>query len=377
MPDPTRRAFIKTTAAAVGAAALTPATLAQTVQPVKTLKELRVLQVGIGGIGGLDRNKIASHPRARIVGLVDVNKPLLNEVAKGIGDVFTETDYRKAFADHNDAFDAVVVCTPDHTHAAPMLLGLAHDKHVYGQKPLVHQLEELTLLEKAVNARPHLATQTGNQRMEIPGRRVAVDILRRNLLGPAREAWVWTTAKFGSTTAIDLPAEKTAPQNLDWDLWLGPAKPQPYRDGIAPFNWRAWWEFGTAGLGDWGVHLLDVVFYGYPELTSPVTVQCNTPRAADWYHAAHCTATMTYAVASDRFSSDIFPIHYHDVGLVPSLRSLGIHKPGGADKNATAIVCESGTMLITSDGALEVFRNGKRIDLKELGEMIEPEPIHH
>ncbi|MGB0766525.1 MAG: Gfo/Idh/MocA family oxidoreductase [Phycisphaeraceae bacterium] len=368
MHDLNRRDFVKTTAALIGAAALPamPGT-AQAANPTAGKDVLRVIQIGVGGIGGMDRNAINRHPNAKIVGLVDVDTKPLEKVGNQIPDAFRETDYRKVFADRLDEFDAVNVCTPDHTHIGPMLHALANDKHVYGQKPLVQQLEEVTLLENAIKAKPHLATNTGNQRMQNAGRRIAVDILQKNLLGKAIAGYCWTGTKRGSATDLELPAAKQPPAHVDWDLWLGPAEEQPYRDGIAPNKWRSWWDFGTAGLGDWGVHLLDIIMYAYPELTSPVSVVCESPRTADWYHCTECRSTMTYAVSSDRFKNDTFPIYYNDAGKGFDLRAIGIPKDN-AGANNTVVQCEGGTLFIDAGGKkLECYVNNKLVTPAELG----------
>lgn len=365
-----RRDFIKTTGAAMGTAALVgalPATAsAKTLAPVAASKELRVLQIGVGGIGGMDRGQIARHPKAKIVGLVDVDQNSLDRVGKQFPDAFTDSDYRKVYADRRGEFDAVNVCSPD-LHHAPMILGaMAMDKHVYAQKPLVQQLEELVMLENAFKAKPHLATQTGNQRMQAAGRRIAVDILERGLLGKAIESHIWTSSKRGNENKVTLPPEIAPPANIDWDLWLGPAQKQPYREGIAPNKWRAWWDFGTAALGDWGVHLLDVVMYSYPELISPISVKCDTPRAASWYHTAKCKSTITYAVKSDKFKNDTFPIYYADSGQMPDLKALNIPKQK-LPPNHTIVVCEKGTLVLAAGGNLQLFANGKAITPKDIG----------
>lgn len=365
---PNRRQFVKTSATLLGAAAVpTLPGCAIATNPTAGRQELRVLQIGVGGIGGMDRNNINRHERAKIVGLVDVDTDPLEKVGKQFPDAFTATDYREVFADRLDEFDAVNVCTPDHSHIGPILLALAGNKHVYAQKPLVQQLEELAMLESAVRNRPFLATNTGNQRMQNPGRRIAVDILEQNLLGPAVAAYVWTGTRRGSAKDLELPASKAPPANIDWDLWLGPAAEQPYRDGIAPNKWRAWWDFGTAGLGDWGVHLLDIIMYAYPELTSPVSVRCDTPRAADWYHCTECRSTMTYAVSGDRFKHDTFPVHYNDAGVGYDLRSLGIPKDK-VGANQTVVVCENGTLIINAGGnKLECYVKNELVSPTDLG----------
>ncbi|MBX2852883.1 MAG: Gfo/Idh/MocA family oxidoreductase [Phycisphaeraceae bacterium] len=367
MHDLNRRDFVKTTAALLGAAAIPTLPSLANANPTAGAKELRVLQIGVGGIGGMDRNAINRHPKAKIVGLCDVDTNPLEKVGKQFPDAFRETDYRKVFADRLDEFDAVNVCTPDHTHIAPMLLALANDKHCYGQKPLVQQLEELKMLEDAVAAKPHLATNTGNQRMQNANRRIAVDILERGLLGKAIAGYCWTSTRRGSAKELELPGAKQPPANIDWDLWLGPADKQPYRDGIAPNKWRSWWDFGTAGLGDWGVHLLDIIMYSYPELASPVAVKCETPRKADWYHCTECKSTITYAVKGDKFKNDTFPIYYNDAGKGFDLRSIGIPKDS-AGANNTVVQCEGGTLFIDAGGGkFEIYRDNKLVSPKGLG----------
>ncbi|MEO0474343.1 MAG: Gfo/Idh/MocA family oxidoreductase [Planctomycetota bacterium] len=378
MQDMNRRDFVKTTAALVGAAALPAISSSALANPTAGASELRILQVGAGGIAGMDRGRLLKHKKVKFTGFIDVDANTRKKIGGQFPDAFVEPDYRVAFADHLDKFDAVNVCTPDHTHIAPMMLALANDKHVYGQKPLVQQLEELVMLDDAIKAKPHLATQTGNQRMNNAGRRIATYILEKNMLGQAIEAWVWTGTRQGTHTGEDLPGEATPPGHLDWDLWLGPAAKQPYRNGIAPGKWRRWWDFGTGGCGDWGVHLLDIIMYAYPELISPVAVQNNCPRKPDFLHATYCQSTLTYEVDSPRFKRGIFPIHYNDLGITPSLRAIGIDKPDGkVDKNSTSVVCEGGTLLLSAGGSLEIFVKGKKIDPKELGEIPDPGPADH
>ena len=158
-----RRHFLQTTAAAsLGLAAL-GRSRARAASPNG---KLRVLSIGVvGTIGSLDRKQVAGHPEVEIAGLCDVDSNYLAQAAAEHPQAFTCRDYREAFAKHGDKFDAVIVSVPDHSHAPILLTAMAHHKHVYGQKPLVHQLEELVMVERALKARPQLVTQLGNQRM--------------------------------------------------------------------------------------------------------------------------------------------------------------------------------------------------------------------
>ncbi|MDA0765338.1 MAG: Gfo/Idh/MocA family oxidoreductase [Verrucomicrobia bacterium] len=325
--------------------------------------KLRVLSIGvIGTIGGTDRKAVASHPMAEIVGLCDVDSNQLARAAKDHPDAFTCADYREAFAKHADKFDAVIVSVPDHSHAPIMLTALGHDKHVYGQKPLVHQLAEIGMMERAVAAKPHLVTQLGDQRMALPGRRAAVEILRAGTLGKAIESYNWTGSPnpgkyFNYEKVFTEP--QTPPANLDWNLWQGPVAEAPYRGLLAPVKWRSWWDYGTNGLGDWGCHILDVLMFGYDELKDPFSVKtdCKEP-ASEHFHVTPCKSTIMYNVASDKFTDKTFPVHYWDAGQVPSPDQLRIGEQinGG---NRTAIICEKGTLVLEGDGKLEIWRDGK------------------
>jgi len=339
---------------------------------------VRVLSIGVvGTVGGTDRNQVAAHPDAEIVGLCDVDSDALASASAEHPDAFTCSDYREALRERADEFDAVIVATPDHSHAPVMLEALARDKHVYGQKPLVQQLEELDRIDRAMKAKPELVTQVGNQRMVYPGRRAAVELLRSGALGPAIEAHVWVGSPgpgryFNFERNISGP--RRPPANLDWDLWLGPCEDRPYREDLAPIKWRSWWDFGTGGLGDWGVHLLDVIFYAYDELVSPVSVLTHAPHAADTFHPYPCQSTTTYEVESDLFKNRHFPIHYNDRNHTPSRAALGLPGDGWASENMTVVVCEGGVLSLTAGGQLEVWRDGVMtpgLEMPDLPEFVE------
>lgn len=325
--------------------------------------KLRVLSIGVvGTIGAADRHAVASHPGAEIVGLCDVDSNYLAQAAKDHPNAFTCRDYREAFAKHADKFDAVIVSVPDFSHAPILLTAMAHDKHVYGQKPLVHQLAELVMVERALKAKPDLVTQLGNQRMANPHRRAAVEILRQGQLGKAIEAFCWTGSpganQYFNFEKVIKPDSKP-PANLDWDLWLGPCAAMPYRELIAHTKWRSYWDFGTNGLGDWGCHVLDVVFFSYDDLHSPFAVKTECPEAAGKvFHVNPCKSTVSYRVDSDKFAGKTFPVHYYDTNQRPTLEQLRIGAQPG-DSNMTVVVCEGGTLTLGADGPCKIWRDGK------------------
>lgn len=374
-----RRHFLLT----AGAAGLALSTSLRAQAPsVSPNSKLRVLCIGVvGTIGGEDRRQVSRHPQVEIAGLCDVDANALAAAAKDHPQAFTCRDYREAFASHADRFDAVIVSTPDHTHAPIMMTAMFHHKHVYGQKPLVHQLEELAMMQKAIAARPDLITQVGNQRMANPGRRAAVEILRQGMLGKAIEAHVWVGSpndrayfNLDRKVAPDSPP----PAHLDWNLWLGPCEAIPYHEGIAPVVWRSWWNYGSNGLGDWGCHVLDVLMYAYDELISPTAVltHCQKSPNPD-FHAHPCRSSLTYAVSGPLFARPFFPVHYSDSAQAPSRAAIGLPAGRFGDDNMTVVVCEGGVLTLTAGGRLEVWRDGKMTAGLKMPGLPEFPPMNH
>lgn len=387
-----RRDFLKYSAAtglAVSSGSLLSAChAAPAVQPrrIGPNDTLNVLSIGvIGTIGGSDRKQVARHPRAKIVGLCDVDSNQLGRAAKDHPDAFTVEDYREAFDKHGDKFDAVIVATPDHTHCAIDTLAMSRGKHTYGQKPLVHQLEEVTLLREMTEANPALSTQMGNQRMQSPGRRAAVHVLKSGYLGKCKEIFVTTSSglKGGGRyfNNRNLYPVEAPPAHLNWDLWQSGVQPLiDYRPGIAPVKWRATWDYGTGGLGDWGCHLLDVIFYAYPELDSPIAVKAEVEDPpAGLFHAYKCKTVLRYPTSTDAFAGKTVNVHYRDEGQVASKQELGLPESTNPtrDANQTAFVCEGGTLILTAGGGLEVWREGKNEDWKQLDGMPEFQGFNH
>lgn len=364
----TRRSFVKT--GALATASLASMSWRTRAQANKNSK-LRIFQIGVGGIGGLERGGLKGHPMVEFAGFCDVDRRELDGMQKQFPNAWLVRDYREAFANKLGDFDAVIVETPDFHHAPMMLTALQHNKHVYGQKPLVHQLDELRLMRDALKARPNLVTQMGNQRACKTGRMQAVEILRKNQLGRPIEAHVWTggiskSHYFSDPWSSYTPAQ-AVPDYLDWNLWRGPlADEMPYSDDLAPRRWRAYWETGGGQLADWGCHLLDLLYFAY-DLPSPEAVITYNGRAANTGHSSHNLSTVTYP-GGGNFARDKFVLHYNDTSLQPSFAALGL-PPMKVDANHTMVVCEEGTLLLQADGKVTIFRKGKVVENEPMPEV--------
>src|SRR5262249_39053704 len=156
-----------------------------------------------------------------------------------------EVDFRKLF-DHSKEFDAVVVSTCEHTHAFATLAALRLGKHVYCEKPLTHNIYEARIIREAA-AKTKVATQMGTQMHATDNYRRVVELIQTGAVGPVREVHVWVSRAWGLQTeeeakknkdivyVADRPTESVKPpDDLEWDLWLGPAPARPFHTVYVP-----------------------------------------------------------------------------------------------------------------------------------------------
>ena len=143
----TRRTFLKNGAVlTAGLAALPWAARAQ----INKNSRLRIFHIGVGGVAAMQRKGLQGHPMVEFAGFCDVDKRELDKISKEFPKAWTLQDYREAFAKRADQFDAVICDVPDFHHAPVMLTALKHHKHLYAQKPLVQQLDELRVIREEI-----------------------------------------------------------------------------------------------------------------------------------------------------------------------------------------------------------------------------------
>jgi predicted dehydrogenase len=250
-----RRYFVKTAAAA----AVAPAIGVHLVGGEAPTDVLRVAAVGVGNRGWSDLVGVSASPNVRITALCDVDAVLLAKATERFPAAKAYRDYRRLFDEASEAFDAVVVATPDHMHAAITSAAMRLGKHVYVEKPLAHNLHEVRALARLADD-CGVVTQMGVQIHNHTAYRTAVEIARRGVLGRVTSAHVWVASPWLGPNGSP-PHTDPVPEGMDWDLWLGVAAERPYTSGLYhPLCWRAWRDFGTGTLGDMGCHLLDPLF---------------------------------------------------------------------------------------------------------------------
>jgi len=220
-------------------------------------ERLNIAAVGLGarGLGNVEKCQ-----GANIVALCDVDLKLAATAMDRYPDAARYQDFRKML-DREKAVDAVLVSTPDHTHAAIAAEAMKRGKHVYVETPLAHDVWEVRQLARLA-AETGVTTQMGNERHSGPGIRRAVEMIGGGGLGPIREVHCWTNRPQWPQGVGRPQKSPPAPAELAWNLWLGPAPERNYDPAYHPYLWRGWLDFGTGALGAMGCHLLDAAFWG-------------------------------------------------------------------------------------------------------------------
>jgi predicted dehydrogenase len=239
------------------------------------------LNIAAVGVGGMGKNNVKACADENIVALCDVDSALAEPVFALYPNARRYTDYR-VMLDEMPTIDAVIVATPDHSHAVVAMAAMERKKHVYVQKPLTHSVSEARLLTETAR-KQGVMTQMGNQGHSGEGIRLICEWVWDGAIGKIHEAHAFTNRPvWPSGIEVERPKETPeVPKDLDWDLWIGPAPFRPYHPSYHPAKWRAWWDFGTGSLGDMGCHIVDPLFWAL-KLKYPVSVEANI---STYWHA--------------------------------------------------------------------------------------------
>ncbi|HEC43764.1 MAG TPA: Gfo/Idh/MocA family oxidoreductase [Bacteroides sp.] len=263
-----RRSFIATSAAATAGFTVLPSNVIAGLGHKAPSDKLNIAGVGIGGRGGGVIKKVRSE---NIVALCDVDWKYSAGMFKEFPDAKKYWDWRIMFDEMKDNIDAVVVGTPDHSHAIVSINAMKMGKHVYCEKPLTHSVwesREMTRIAKETK----VATQMGNQGNSGEGLRQMCEWIWDGAIGEIKEVHAWTNRPIWPQGLMRPDKGEWPADTLNWDLFIGPAEMKPYHSILHPWNWRGWWDYGTGALGDMACHILDPIFMGL-KLESPSKVQ--------------------------------------------------------------------------------------------------------
>jgi predicted dehydrogenase len=281
-----RRRFLGTTAGLGAGLTILPANL---VRGSSANEKLNVALIGVGGRGWWFVETI---PRIgeNVVAMCDVNEQRAAKSFAKLPDVPKYRDFRKLLDEKDKQIDAVVIATPDNTHAVITAAAIKRGKHVYCEKPLTHDVAEARAVRELAH-KHGVATQMGNQGTATGDFRRGVELVQAGSLGDIREVHVWNTGGGGPRPKPQ--GEQPVPASLDWDLWLGPAAWRPYHPQW--MRWHTWRDFATGKLGNWGPHSANLPFMAL----RADALWKNDPKPAD--------ATVKVTAEVSKFLNDTFP----------------------------------------------------------------------
>ncbi len=268
-----RRRFLRNTAMAAAGLQIVPAyVLGATRGQAAPSDRLNVAGIGVGGMGRSNLKNCSE--AANIVAMCDVDPNYAARAYQMFPQAKTYIDYREMLEKQKD-IDAVVIATPDHTHAVIAMEAMRAGKHVYVQKPLTHSVHEARVLTEAAR-KYKVVSQMGNQGHSGDGLRMVCEWIWAGALGEVREVHAWTNRPvWPQGVQMERPSgNPVPPPGMDWDKWIGPAPMRPYHTAYHPEAWRAYWDFGTGSLGDMGCHILDPIFAAL-KLKYPTSVEGN------------------------------------------------------------------------------------------------------
>ena len=273
-----RRRFLE----GLGSAALGFPFVARSLRAAAVSGRVRHASFGLSGMAWGDLMALATHPAVEVVAGCDVDEAATAKFREKFPEARVYRDYRELLEKEKD-LQSVNVSTPDHMHAPMGLACLERGVHVYGQKPLAHDLVEVRRLTETA-AKRGLQTQMGIQVHSSKEYRTAVRWIQEGCIGRVREVHTWSDKKWGDTGEMPAGGDPV-PAGFDWNLWLGVCSERPYIGGkwYHPGQWRKRLDFGTGTFGDMGCHIFDPVFKALA-LSAPVRVTSTgaAPSAHSW-----------------------------------------------------------------------------------------------
>lgn len=303
------------------------------------------LNVALIGAYGRARAHFDALGGENVVAVCDVHDDYLAYGVRAFPRAKTYKDWRKAL-DQKD-LDAVVICTPDHTHGHISSWALNRDLHVYCEKPLGNGVYEARYNRKKwLGKKDKIATQVGTQRHAIDNFARVRELIKDGVIGEIRDVHAWGNRELrrdGYPTKMG-----KVPAGLDWDLWIGPSPWHPYnpeyyqnlpdRPGSNCLNWNMYWDFGSGQIGDMGAHTMDLVWNAL-DADLPTTVQAK----------------------GEAFNPDVTPVDLHAWAMIPAndwrgeVRVnwwQGAMKPKMPNKFIDVTKIGHGGMFVGSEGAL-------------------------
>lgn len=320
-------------------------------------KKLRLAGIGCKHQGLADITRIASHPAVDFVAFCDIDRRHFADVEKKWPGKPKFQDFRKLFDELAGQIDAVSIGVPDHQHALITQAALDRGLHVYCEKPLTHTVWEARQIA-AQAAEVGSVTRMGNQiHSEDQYRLIRPVIQEDKVIGKIKEVHSWIDAAGHGRSGLLEPPPKpeSAPPEVDWDQWIGPAPWREYGGDFVyhPRHWRDWQDFGTGSIGDNGCHLLDPIFTSLG-LTAPLSVTAEHSGMNDQVYPAQ--ETLTYVFPGTPYTADdTITVKWYDGGRRPTWKHPGLPEASALPQPASMMIGEKGYLLVMHWGEPKLY----------------------
>ena len=337
-----KREFLKKVAVlTTGVTLLTNCGVDKVAETTKKLERIRTAHIGVGGMGMEDLKAVSSHSLVDVTALCDVDANNLEAARLLFPKAKVYKDYRKLLKEMGNEVDAVIVSTPDHTHAPASMLAMGLGKAVYCQKPLTHHVSEARAMSKLAKEK-NLVTQMGIQVHSFYDYKLATLLIQDGIIGKVNTVRAWSPKNWG-TDAVAPEGSDPIPETLDWNLWLGTAAKRPYKkDVYHPMNWRKVLDYGCGTLGDMGVHIFDTP-YNALQLDVPKTItnNCREPNGFGFPEKNE----VTYEFPGTKYTTENFKWIWSDGEGAPAAHE-DLKLPEGEELH------DQGAMFIGEKGSL-------------------------
>ena len=348
-----RRSFLRTLGvAALGAPFITSCLMTRSHSHV-----LRHASFGAGGMAWTDLTQIAKCPGVEIVAICDVDLNRTIEARAQFPKAKIYQDWRELLDKEAKHIDSVNVSTPDHMHGPIGVSAMQLGKHLYGQKPLAHDLYEVRRMTE-IAAQKKIVTQMGIQVHSTAHYRKATRVIQDGVIGKVKEVHTWSNKTWGDPSVLPGTSDPV-PAGFDWNLWLGVCAERPFIGGgyYHPENWRKRLDFGTGTFGDMGCHIFDPVFSAL-KLTAPLTLRSEGSAPNQWNWALD--SRIHYLFPGNEYTADkTLPVTWYDGAQKPPAEiaaRLGIKR---LPEQGSVFLGADGVMVLPHVGRPQLYPVGK------------------
>ncbi len=305
---------------------------------------IRMGFIGLGGMGTGRLNQFMEHPDVVAAAVCDLDRTHLDRAVTTVQskqghkpDAYH--DFRKLL--ERKDIDAVMVATPDHWHALPVILACEAGKDVFVEKPLSYSIGEGRAMVAAAVKHARI-TQMGNHiHNDLPNYRRVVELVRSGMLGKIQRVYC---SMASGRQGLGRPADSAPPPELDYEFWLGPAPKRPYNPNRSHFTYRYFWDYSGGVFIDFWCHFADVAYWAL-DLQAPKNISAAGGR---------------WAVDDNAETPDTLEVLYEYPGLILTW-SLNPNGRPGYDHMGSSVIFEgSEATLVTNYSKHEVWVKGKK-----------------